>query len=41
MKVFFKVSSVEETIEGTTKKTINGLVIPPVKYNKRLNCKRS
>ena len=34
-------TNVEETTEGTTKKIINGFVIPPVKYNKKLNCKRS
>ena len=37
MKVFFKVSKVEDTIEGTIKKITKGFFMPPVKNNKKLN----
>jgi len=36
-KVFFKVSKVEDTIEGTIKKITKGFFIPPVKNNKKLS----
>ncbi len=37
MKVLFKVSKVEDTIEGTIKKITKGFLIPPVKNNKKLS----
>ena len=39
--VLFKVKKVEATIAGTINKIENGLVIPPVKYNRADNWKRS
>ena len=40
-KVLLKFKKVEETIAGIIKKITKGFFIPPVKYNKEANCKRS
>ena len=39
--VLRKVKKVDDTIAGIISKIVKGFVIPPVKYNKIDNCKRS
>ena len=41
LTVLLKVRKVDDTIAGTISKSEKGFFIPPVKYNKAANCKRS
>ena len=41
LTVLLIVKKVDDTIAGMINKIVNGFVIPPVKYNKTVSCKRS